>query len=114
MLGACASEQQVLLLPRAPATERATGKLDRLRHDMVVVMGGKTYAGKTTLRTAMTTSSGFLGPRTSLTSSDRGTALLIGESGQIRCEFGWDAMMTIATGVCTDSNNLTYDLLIKD
>jgi hypothetical protein len=112
-LAGCASQQTVNLLPRGDA-ERGSGTLDRLTNDLVVTVGDKTYKGKSMLRTATTTSWGFLGPRTSTSYSDQSTALLIGEGGQMRCEFTWDAMMIQATGICVDSKNATYDLLIKN
>jgi hypothetical protein len=59
-----------------------------------------------------TTTGLFSGPRTQY--SSQASALLLGEAGQMRCDFAWDAMMTMATGVCADSRNNTYDLLIKN
>lgn len=115
LLAACAAQQQVALMPRAPATERGDGVLDRMTHDMQVTLGGQTYVGKAVLNTGTATSTGYLGAlRTTSTTDNSGSALLVAPGGQIRCDYRWDAMFTMATGVCIDSGNLTYDVLIRN
>lgn len=114
LLAACAAEQQITLLPRAPETQRGSGVLDRVTHDTTVTVGARTYRGKTVFHSATTTSWGLFGPKTATTASNQASALLLGDAGgQLRCEFAFDQMYTMATGVCVDSRNITFDILIK-
>ena len=111
LLVGCAAQQVVTLLPRAPATERGTGILDRMTQELTVTVEGNNYRGRSVLQTGTTTN--IFGV-TSTQYSNRSTALLIGDTGQMRCEFSWDYMMIQATGVCVDSRNITYDILITN
>jgi hypothetical protein len=113
LLAGCASQQEVSLLPRGDA-KPATGTLDRLRNEMVVNLDGKAYRGTMQMQTASSSTWTPLGMRTTNTTANQASALLLGDGGgQIRCDFGWDAMMTSATGVCTDNKNQAYDLMIR-
>jgi len=111
-LAGCAMQQTISLFPRgAGATQQGTGSLDRLSNELTVSVDGKKYGGRMMMNTA--TSTNIYGYSTS-TTTNQATALLLGDGGQIRCEFGWDALMIQATGVCVDSKNVTYDMLIKN
>lgn len=79
---------------------------------LAVDLDGKRYQGRPISETA---TSGFslFGPQQT-TTTNRQSALLVGDDGQIRCELAWDNMKTIANGVCVDSRNTTYDLLIRN
>ena len=114
ILAGCASQQVVTLLPRSPATERGMGMLDRFNQELTVTVGANTYRGRSVLQTGTSTTSHGLWTRTSAHYSNQSTALLIGDKGQMRCEYGWDSMMINATGVCIDSRNITYDILITN
>jgi len=61
----------------------------------------------------LTTGYSLVGP-SSTTTTNQQSALLVGPAGQIRCEFAWGAMKSIANGVCIDHRNVTYDLLIRN
>jgi len=61
-----------------------------------------------------TTTAGLFGPATSTQYTSKASALLLGTAGQIRCDFAFDMLMTQATGMCVDSNQVVYDLLIKN
>ena len=81
---------------------------------MEVTLRGDTYTGKYTLGT--TTGIAFTGtsatPVVITGSNNNATALLTGPKGVLRCEF----RIVIAVGgngVCVDSSNTVYDILIK-
>lgn len=112
LLAGCASVQQVQLLPRGEGNARGAGELNRLNNDLQVTLGAETYRGKMVMETSMSGGTFLTGPART-TYSNRASALLLGERGQVRCEFGFDQLMTQATGVCVDHRNITYDMLLK-
>jgi hypothetical protein len=113
LLAGCATQHEVLLMPRGHAL-KGTGTLNRVNNDLTVELNGARYTGKSVLQTSLGASSGAFGwMRTERQYSSVSTALLIGEAGQIRCEMGWDALLTSATGVCTDHANRVYDLVVR-
>lgn len=111
LLVGCASQHAVTLLPRGQGMQ-GTGTLNRMNNELSVSVDGKQYRGPMVVQTAHST--GLFGAgRTTI--ANQATALLLGDGGgQMRCEFGFDAMWTSATGVCVDYKNITYDLLIKN
>jgi hypothetical protein len=109
----CAAQQQITLLPRGEA-KQGNGTLDRVNNALTVYVDGRQYQGTMQMHTATSTGWSPLGRSTASTISNQATALLVGNEGHMRCEFGWDAMMTSATGVCVDNRNATYDLMIKN
>jgi hypothetical protein len=114
LLPACAPQQTVTLMPRgANAGQHIIGSLDRMKNLMTVKLAGREFSGPVITRTEVS-SPGFIGLPTRTTSTGQASALLVGEGGQVRCEFAWDAMMVMATGTCVDSQNQVYDLLIKN
>lgn len=112
LLAGCAAQQTVTLLPRGAGGERGTGMLDRMSKEITVSLNGRDYRGPMVVQTAYSSGYGLFSQRTTI--SSQATALLLGDDGQVRCEFGFDAFMTMATGVCVDSKNVTYDMLIKN
>jgi hypothetical protein len=113
LLAGCAAQQSITMLPRGENAARGTGVLDRLHNQLTVDLGGRTYQGPMVMQTGLTQSWGPLGPRTATTTTNQASALLLGDGGQVRCDFGFDALMRTATGVCVDSRNQTYDMLVK-
>lgn len=108
LLAGCA--HNLTLMPRG-AGPQGTGTLDRANNDMTVVLDGKTYRGKMQMVTG--TSVGAFGQVTNQY-TNQASALLIGDAGgQVRCDFGFDTLMTSGNGVCVDFRNVTYDLLVK-
>jgi len=114
IISGCATQQSVSLLPRSPATEQGVGILNRLNQDLTVTVSGNIYRGKSSLQTGTSTTGFGMWTRTSTHFSNQSTALLLGDNGQMRCEYGWDSLMIEATGVCVDSRNVTYDIIIKN
>ena len=111
LIAGCAGQHAVTLLPRGTAPQ-GTGTLSRMDNKLTVELDGRKYRGPMVVQTSHS-SLGLFGPART-TVANQATALLIGESGgQIRCEFGFDAMWTSATGVCVDWQNRTYDMLVK-
>lgn len=96
LLAGCAASQSVTLLPRGDAQSGA-GTLDRVRNILTVNIGGRHYEGPVIT-----------------TTPSQASALLRGPAGQVRCDFGWDALMRHATGVCTDNAGASYDLQIAN
>jgi hypothetical protein len=111
LLAACAASQTITLLPRAANVPQAHGTLDRMTNTLVVDVEGRRYQGKMQMQTA-TTSRSLFGP-SSTTISNQATALLTGDGGHMRCEFGFDYFMTSATGVCVDNRNIVYDMQVS-
>jgi hypothetical protein len=113
LLAGCASQQSITLLPRGTGPQ-GTGVIDRVHNMLTVDLDGRQYQGTMQLQSASSTSFGPFGPRTSSTTSNQASSLLLGAAGgQVRCDFGWNQLMTEATGVCVDYNNVTYDMLIR-
>jgi hypothetical protein len=96
-LAGCATQHTVTLYPRGVG-EHGAGSLDRTNNHLAVTVGGKQYNGLMITR---------LGPP-----HGQASALLLGD-GQMRCDFQFDAMWQTATGICVDSKNVTYDMLVK-
>lgn len=111
LLAGCATVQQVDILPRGGGA-RGTGTFDHIHQVLTAEVDGKRYQGRPVQETS-TSSFSLFGPQRT-TTTNKETALLIGDTGQIRCEFAWDQMKTHANGVCVDSKNVTYDLLIRN
>lgn len=111
LLAGCAAQQTVALLPRAGGPS-GTGVFDQMHQVLTVDIEGKRYQGTPISKTATTSYSIFSAGST--TSSNEQSALLIGTAGQVRCDFTWNQFRTMATGSCIDSQNATYDLLIKN
>src|SRR5262249_42716467 len=98
LLSGCAAiAQPVTLLPRG-AGPQGTGMLDKSTYELTVTMqDGRRYSGK------MIVSPGA-----------QASAVLLGQGGgHMRCDLTFAAFMASANGVCTDSTNVVYDLLIK-
>lgn len=112
LLVGCAAQNDVTLMPRGHDA-RGSGTLDRMRNVLTVDLDGKRYSGTMQMQTASSTSYGALGSRTTSTTTNAASALLLGDGGQVRCDFGWDALMTGASGVCVDAQNRAYDMLVK-
>lgn len=102
LLAGCAATQEVTLLPRGGAG-KGFGELDRMTNQLTVDLNGTTYHGPMIMRSAQTASFKPL----------EAAALMMGDGGQVRCEITFNALMTEGNGVCVDSRNATYDLLIK-
>lgn len=111
LLAACAAEQRVSLMPRGEGPQ-GTGYFDQIHQQLVVDLAGGRYIGTPITKTA-TTGFNIFGPQAT-TSTNEQNALLIGDAGQVRCEFVWNQWKTMANGVCVDSHNVTYDLLIRN
>jgi hypothetical protein len=109
----CAAQQQITLLPRGEA-KQGTGTLDRVNNALTVYVDGRQYQGTMQMQTATSTGWSPFGRHTSSTTTNQASALLVGNEGHMRCEFGWDALMQGATGVCIDNRNATYDMVIKN
>lgn len=108
----CAAQQRVDLLPRGGTGVKGTGQFDHIYQRLTVELGGEVYQGTPISETAQTSFSLFSPGAT--TSTNKQAALLIGPAGQVRCDFAWDQLKTRAIGVCVDSRNITYDLLIEN
>lgn len=113
VIAGCATVQSVTLLPRGEDRTPGRGTLDRMTNVLTVDLKGQRYQGTPMMQTA-TTSRGLFGAVTSTTTTSQASALLLGAEGQVRCDYGWDALMTRATGVCVDYRNVVYDLLIQN
>lgn len=114
LLAGCAAQQQVALMPRGEGHPNGSGSIDRVKNVLTVYLGGRVYQGTMHMTTAASSSVGLLGGvRTEHSTTNQASALLVGNDGQLRCDFGWNALMTAATGVCVDSRNVTYDMLIR-
>lgn len=102
----------VTLLPRHPGPQ-GVGKINEA-HDLTVDLEGKSYTGKIQWGSTITTGVNTFGfMSTSRTSSDQASALLLGDGGQVRCDFVLDIVKSMGNGVCTDSRGRTYDMAIK-
>jgi hypothetical protein len=113
LLSACAARQSATLFPRGADRTQGYGELDRITNTLTVQIQGNEYRGPMIMETS-TTMAGLWGPATSTTHTNKASALLLGTAGQIRCDFAFDMLMTQATGVCVDSKEVVYDLLIKN
>lgn len=111
IVSGCATVQTVSLLPRGPGST-GTGTFDQLQQELTVEIDGAVYKGTPITATSYSQRNVF-GQATTTTTNQQ-TALLIGPAGQIRCEFMWGAMKTLANGTCVDRNNVMYDLLIRN
>lgn len=110
LLAGCASQQAITLMPRGTG-QAGSGTLDRMNNELRVTVGENNYRGTMIMQSAVSTGGIFSPVRT--TYSNQASALLLGDIGQLRCDFGFDAMYTQGTGVCVDYRNVTYDMLIK-
>lgn len=111
LLAGCATQNDVTLLPRGEGNARGSGVLNRVNNELRVTIGENNYRGTVIHSSAATTGGLFSPVRTTYT--NQANALLIGDTGQLRCDFGFDAMYIQGTGVCVDYRNVTYDMLIK-
>jgi len=111
-IAGCATQQGVALMPRGPG-QQGTGTFDHVHQVLTVELNGNRYKGIPITQTS-TSRIGLFGPATD-TSTNQETALLIGErGGQLRCDFMWGGMRAQAVGSCVDSNNVVYDMQIKN
>jgi hypothetical protein len=111
LLAGCGT-QSVLLLPRGHAVKGEGTIQDG--HEMRVQIEGRTYSGKLDWDLGFATSTNPYGYTTThRSSSDRAAALLLGESGQVRCDFTLSLVTKQGNGVCVDSLNRTYDMVIR-
>lgn len=104
----------ITLYPRGGG-EQATGTVNDGSKNMEVRLRGDTYTGSYVL--GQSVGVGIVGganpvPVTTVSSTNNATALLIGPNGVLRCEFRIVAARG-GNGVCVDSSNTTYDMLIK-
>lgn len=112
LLAGCAAQQQVALMPRGEGHESGAGYFDQIHQQLAVDIEGQRYVGTPITKTASTGFSLF-GPQAT-TSTNEQSALLTGNGGQVRCEFAWNQFKTMANGVCVDSRNVTYDMMIRN
>lgn len=112
LLPACAAQQSVTLLPRGQGSQ-GLGVFDHMHQVLTVNLDGKRYQGQPITKTAVTTGNLFYAGTTTTTNSEA-ALLLSDQGGQIRCDFEWGPMRATANGVCVDSQNVVYDLLIKN
>ena len=112
LLAGCAAQQTATLMLRGHQGAQGHGTLDRFTNTLTVKLNGQEYRGSMIMRTS-TTSYGILGP-SSTHYSNQASALLLGAGGQLRCDFGFDSLMTQAVGTCTDRDARLYDLLIQN
>lgn len=115
LLSGCAGTYDLTLFPRGGGAQ-AKGVGDAATKTMTVTLNGKTYSGnyvQASSRSAGSMAQGANMPATAVgvSSSNQFTALLAGEDGAIRCEFM--ASRSAGNGVCTDSQQRSYDLLIR-
>lgn len=97
LVAGCSSLQPaVTLLPRGDAP-KGVGVLDKGTYQLNATFAdGRRYAGKMIVHPGL-----------------QASALLLGEDGQLRCDFAWEAFMSSATGVCVDAQNRVYDMMVK-
>jgi hypothetical protein len=114
LLALTACTHTITLYPRGGG-EQATGTVNDGSKNMEVQLRGDTYAGSYVL--GQTFGVGMVGganPTTVTTvgTTNNATALLVGPKGVLRCEFRIVAAQG-GNGVCVDSSNTMYDMLIK-
>lgn len=111
LLAGCATQQAVTLYPRGPGL-RGAGVFDHVHQVLTVELDGQRYQGTPVTQTA-TSGYSLFGPQ-STTTTNQEAALLLGEAGQVRCEFAWGPMKQTANGTCVDRNNVVYDMQIRN
>jgi len=114
LLAVAGCTHAIILYPRGGG-EQATGTVNDASKNMEVRLRGDTYTGSYVL--GQTVSVGMVGganpvPVTTVGSTNNATALLTGPEGVLRCEFRIVAARG-GNGVCVDSSNTIYDMLIK-
>jgi hypothetical protein len=108
----------ITLYPRGGG-EQASGSVNDGSRNMEVTLRGETYTGSYVLGQTFGLATGttygarpVFGTGVMVGNTNQATALLTGPKGVLRCEFVIVAARG-GNGVCMDSANMVYDMLIK-
>lgn len=93
-LTACATQQPITLLPRAPGGQKATGTVDIEAKRMTAQIAGRKFEGALTMLRGR-----------------RASSVLTGDGGHLRCDLEFTRWLAASVGTCQDSDGVLYDLV---